>query len=117
MKNIAFIGTSHIHTPNFISRVNSNNQINCIGVWDKDKNRSKSDSEKLQCKNYDNYIDLLKEPNLDGVIVCSETNLHYELVKKITENKKHCFIEKPLGIGKKDSFEMANLIELSLIHI
>ena len=115
MKNIAFIGTSHIHTPNFISRVNSNNQINCIGVWDKDKNRSKSYSEKLQCKNYDNYIDLLKEPNLDGVIVCSETNLHYELVKKITENKKHCFIEKPLGIGKKDSFEMANLIESSNI--
>ena len=34
MKNIAFIGTSHIHTPNFISKVNSNNQINCIGVWD-----------------------------------------------------------------------------------
>ena len=115
MKNIAFIGTSHIHTPNFISKVISNIKINCIGVWDKDKNRSKSDSEKLQCKNYDNYIDLLKEPNLDGVIVCSETNLHYELVKKITENKKHCFIEKPLGIGKKDSFEMANLIETSKI--
>ena len=69
MKNIAFIGTSHIHTPNFISRVNSNNQINCIGVWDKDKNRSKSDSEKLQCKNYDNYIDLLKEPSLDGCLL------------------------------------------------
>ena len=97
MKNIAFIGTSHIHTPNFISKVISNNQINCIGVWDKDKNRSKSDSEKLKCKNYDNYINLLKEPNLDGVIVCSETNLHYELVKKITENKKHCFIENLWG--------------------
>ena len=41
--------------------------------------------------------------------------MHYELVKKITENKKHCFIEKPLGIGKKDSFEMANLIESSNI--
>ena len=115
MKNIAFIGTSHIHTPNFISKVNSNNQINCIGVWDRDKNRSKSDSEKLNCKNYNNYIDLLKEHDLDGVIVCSETNLHYELVKNITENKKHCFIEKPLGIGKKDSFEMANLIESSKI--
>ena len=61
MKNIAFIGTSHIHTPNFISKVISNNQINCIGVWDRDKNRSKSDSEKLNCKNYNNYIDLLKE--------------------------------------------------------
>ena len=82
MKNIAFIGTSHIHTPNFISRVNSNNQINCIGVWDKDKNRSKIDSEKLQCKNYDNYIDLLKEPNLDGVIAVSYT--HLTLPTKLT---------------------------------
>ena len=31
MKNIAFLGTSHIHTPNFISKVISNNQINIKG--------------------------------------------------------------------------------------
>ena len=93
MKNIAFIGTSHIHTPNFISKVNSNNQINCIGVWDRDKNSSKSDSEKLKCKDYDNYIDLFKAlANEDRLKIIQLLIKNEEMCAQDVE--KHFFLEQ-----------------------
>ena len=44
------------------------------------------------------------------MIICSETNRHQELVVAAAKAKKHMFVEKPLGMGAKDSYAMAKAI-------
>jgi predicted dehydrogenase len=46
------------------------------------------------------------------VIICSETNQHEELVTAACNaKKKFIFVEKPLGIGAKDAYAMADAID------
>ena len=45
------------------------------------------------------------------MIICSETDRHEALVREAATAKKHIFAEKPLGLGAKDSFAMAEAIE------
>jgi predicted dehydrogenase len=45
------------------------------------------------------------------VVICSETNRHRDLVLAAAQAKKHMFVEKPLGINTKESYEMADAIE------
>ena len=44
-------------------------------------------------------------------MICSETNRHEELVLPVAAAKKHLFVEKPLGMGARDAFMMAEAIE------
>jgi predicted dehydrogenase len=46
-----------------------------------------------------------------GVVICSETNRHADLVMAGARAGKHMFVEKPLGITAKESYAMAAAIE------
>ena len=47
-------------------------------------------------KTFSNYQDLLKEPNIDAVIIALPTHLHLQCVIQASEAKKHIFLEKPI---------------------
>jgi predicted dehydrogenase len=51
------------------------------------------------------------DPEVQAVVICSETGRHKELVAAAAKAKKHMFVEKPLGITAAESREMAGAIE------
>jgi predicted dehydrogenase len=51
------------------------------------------------------------DDEVEGVIICSETNWHEQLVLAAAAHKKHLFVEKPLGMGATDAYRMADAIE------
>lgn len=53
----------------------------------------------------------LDDDKISGVLICSETNRHEELVLPAAAAHKHLFVEKPLGIGADDAQRMAQAIE------
>ena len=101
MKNLALIGTSHIHTPGFVKKLKDRKDIKVIAVWDKDESLARKNAEILGSKQFSDFHEILKDPELDAVIVCSETNLHENIINGVAEASKHCFVEKPLGVCKK----------------
>ena len=103
MKKIALLGAAHIHTPDFVRRLLARDDFNVVGVWDHDTDRAHSNSKKLGCHICSSVDELLTLDALDAVIVCSETNRHEQILDKVAEAGKHCFVEKPLGMGKADS--------------
>ncbi|MCU0503671.1 MAG: Gfo/Idh/MocA family oxidoreductase, partial [Anaerolineae bacterium] len=48
---------------------------------------------------------------IDGVVICSETDRHEPLVLAAAAAKKHIFAEKPLGLGATDAYRMAAAIK------
>ena len=56
-----------------------------------------------------NYFDLLKNPNVDAVIVATPTNTHFEVAKQALLNDKHVLCEKPLALHPAECEELKQL--------
>ena len=113
MKKFALLGAGHIHTPGFVKKLNKRNDLKIISVWDHDQIRAQQNADLLKAESVRDYTSVLENPDLDAVIICSETNLHEEIIMKVAEAKKHCFVEKPLGMGQQDSERMLTALENS----
>src|SRR5581483_9372856 len=58
---------------------------------------------------FDNYEQMLAQPEIDLVVVCVRVPGHYDLVMKALQAGKHVFCEWPLGRTLSEAEDMANL--------
>jgi predicted dehydrogenase len=108
---LAFVGCAHIHTPGFVTLLNRREDARVKYVWDHDEARAKKRAPHLEAQVVTNLDAIWKDPEIKGVVVCSETNRHLDLVKAAAKAGKHMFVEKPLGITAKESDAMAKAID------
>ncbi len=111
MTTVAFVGCAHIHTPGFIQLVNSRPEVQCKSVWDHDAARAAKRAAEMGAQVAPGMAAIYADPEIEAVIVCTETNLHELVVLPAAAAKKHLFIEKPLGFGAADAARMADAIE------
>jgi predicted dehydrogenase len=111
MPTIALIGGAHIHTPGFIKAINKREDLKVQSVWDHDAGRAKQRAEALKSRVVDDFNAIYADGEVEAVVICSETDRHEQLVLPAAATKKHLFVEKPLGIGSKDAYVMADAIE------
>ena len=52
-----------------------------------------------QIKRYISLDDCLEYEELDAVLICVHTDLHYEMTKKVLLYGKHVFLEKPFCLN------------------
>ena len=110
-KKLALLGASHIHTPGFVEVLAARADVTVAAVWDPDPAIAGKYAAKLQCRAAADVASVLGLPDLDAVVVLSQTNRHAALVRLIARAKKHCFVEKPLGIGLADARQMLQDLE------
>src|SRR4051812_7968339 len=104
MATLAFVGCAHIHTKGFINQVNKRDDLKIKSVWDHDAARARKSAESLKAQVVDDFKTIYADPEITGIIICSETNLHEQLIVPAAEAKKpFIYAEKPLGIGSKDA--------------
>ena len=109
MINIALVGTAHIHTPGFVKRLQARDDIAVKWVWDHQPERAQRWAEALGARVAGDVQTIWDNAQVTGVVICSETNRHDELVLAAAKAKKHMFVEKPLGLGASDARAMARL--------
>jgi predicted dehydrogenase len=108
---LAFVGVGHIHTPGFIDLVKTRADVRVKSVWDHDLERADKRAKQLGAAVVKEAAAIWSDPEINAVIICSETNRHLDLVLAGAAAGKHMFIEKPLGITGAESFQMAKAIE------
>ena len=108
---LALVGGAHIHTPGFIDKLKARPDVTVKTVWDHDAARAERRATALNAAIAPDPEVIWRDPAIQGVIVCSETNRHEQLVLAAAAARKHLFVEKPLGLGAADSFRMAAAIE------
>ncbi|MBS1368999.1 MAG: Gfo/Idh/MocA family oxidoreductase [Lentisphaeria bacterium] len=111
MKRIAIAGVAHIHAPNFAKRLKERSGIEVAALWDHDRERAEKYAKELGCITVSECSELWRGPAVDAVVVCSETNLHRDIVPAAAAAGKHLFVEKPLGFSAADALEMASAVE------
>lgn len=108
---IALVGGAHIHTPGFIDLVKTRNDVVVKSVWDHDAARAQKRAKDLNSHVVEDVNQIWSDPEIQAVVIYSETNLHQDLILAAAKAGKHMFAEKPLGITAKESMAMAHAIE------
>ena len=62
-------------------------------------------------KVYSDYHDMIRDPSVDGVIVCTPPFLKMDIARAAAEAKKAVFCEKPISVTLDDARKMAALVK------
>ncbi len=111
MITVALVGAAHVHTPGFVKRLNARQDVRVKYVWDEQPKRARKWADELNTGTVDDVQTIWDDPEIAGVIICSETNRHQALVLAAVAANKHMFVEKPLGMGADDAYRMAEAID------
>ncbi len=107
MLTIGFIGngksTNRYHVPFVLQR----EHIKIKTIYERSP---KNAWEKIEGVNYTTNIeDLLKDDEIQLVVVCTHLGSHYEFAKMVLENNKNCLVEKPFVRTSQEAKELFNL--------
>ena len=58
---------------------------------------------------YGDYRDMLKDPEIEAVHICTPNNLHYVMSREAMEAGKHVVCEKPLSMNSKEAEELIRI--------
>jgi predicted dehydrogenase len=94
---LAFVGCAHIHTPGFIKLLNGRKDVKVKYVWDHDAARAAKRAGELKAVVAAKPGEIWSDNEIAGVVICSETNRHHELVTAAAEAGKHMFVDAIKG--------------------
>lgn len=95
MRKIAVCGVWHVHAPDYTREAMKHSVV--VGVWDENKERKEAFAKSFDIPAFDSLDDLL-ESEADGVIVCTSTDTHADVMVRIANAGKDIFTEKVLGL-------------------
>ncbi|MGX6443851.1 inositol 2-dehydrogenase [Neobacillus sp. K501] len=64
-----------------------------------------------------NYLDILNDPAIDAVFICSPTNTHATMIKEAAASGKHIFCEKPVSFSVEETEEALKAVEKAGIQL
>ena len=112
--NIAIIGLGY-WGKNYLRILSSNDGVKLSAVVEPTQN-IKLDEEIKQFYNLEELLN--SEITIDAAVICTPTNTHYEITRKLLNSGIHVLVEKPLAtksVEAKDLLEIANKNNLTLL--
>lgn len=74
-----------------------------IAVCDIDKEKAEKFSKEQNCKSYTNYEDMIDDPEIDIISICTPNGLHADMAVAALNSKKHVLCEKPMALNITDT--------------
>jgi len=97
-------GMNHVKTA---SQLLNNNQIIVYDFNDSTEDKIKKISEEIKFTN--KLESLLEDKQINGVIISTPAETHFEIAKKCLESGKNILVEKPITLNVKEAEELNNL--------
>lgn len=84
-----------------------------IAVCDIDTSALEKAKERFSCKTYTDYCTMLKEEQLDLVVIVTPSNLHAEMSCKCLQSGVNVLVTKPWGLDSKEADMMIEVASTS----
>jgi predicted dehydrogenase len=100
---------SYAHTAHAVSYSSALSKIEgaaLAAIYDEDPRRGQQYAAQFQVPFYSNLDEILRQEDIQGVIVCSPTNQHLDLVCASARAGKHVLCEKPIATHIPDAQKM-----------
>lgn len=106
---VGVIGTGFIG-PAHIEALRRTGLADVVALADINDEVAKAKAEELSIPtSYGNYKDMLANPNIDIVHVCTPNHLHFSMSKEAMEAGKHVVCEKPLAMNSEEAAELVKI--------
>jgi predicted dehydrogenase len=89
---------------------NAHCEVVAIGSRKAESAKAKAKEACIECSIYTNYDELLKDPRVDIVTICTPNHLHAMETIKAAEAGKHILIEKPVALNVEDLVKMRDAV-------
>lgn len=101
---IGFIGAAHVEA---LRRLGN---VDVIAIAHSNEEKAKAKAEELGVDTYySDYDNMVNNPDIDCIHICTPNYLHYKMVKKALEAGKHVVCEKPLTTNVDEARELVEL--------
>lgn len=109
--NIAIISYWHVHAEGYTKEIIEKTNSKVCAIWDEDKTRGEKYAENFSVKFYEDYDELLRNDEIQGVVINSATNKHTELIIKAIKAGKKVFSEKVLALTNAECLQIGKALE------
>jgi UDP-N-acetyl-2-amino-2-deoxyglucuronate dehydrogenase len=103
--NFAILGCGKIGSRH-AEKIKNTDYVRLVAVCDTNKKRAKELAEKHVCKAYYSLKDMLKDPDIDFVNICTPSGYHAEHTISCLNAKKNVLCEKPMALSVSDATRM-----------
>jgi predicted dehydrogenase len=98
--------------PNIVRVFSSMDDVEVRAVFDKDMGRVGTVLRRYPAiRAIDDYAEILTDPDIDAVSICTPVNSHFELAHAALDAGKHVFVEKPLTHSVETAERLVRLAE------
>lgn len=94
---VASAGFWHVHGTDYAEDARNHPDVQLVAVWDSDARRGQDGARKHAVPFVPDLQTILDDDTIDGVMVCTATAEHLEVVTRCIEAGKHVFVEKVLS--------------------
>lgn len=108
---IGIIGAGKVVRVRHLPETKMNPHAEVGAVCDIVRSRAEEMAESYGCKAYTNYRDLVKDPDLDAVIIAATNTTHAEMSIAALVAGKHVMCEKPMATDLGDAQKMIRAAE------
>ncbi len=106
---LGVIGCGRIAQAHLSAIENLIGEVELIGVTDSDEEKAKEAKGRFQARYFTSqYEDLLKDSEIEVVIITLPNSLHHPVVLQAAKAKKHILVEKPMALNTKQAQEMVH---------
>lgn len=106
---IASFAHGHVHA--YAERIRTFEDARLIACWDDDRERGKAAAEQFNIPFLPYLEDLVQRPDIDCIIVASETNRHADLCVPALEAGKAVLLQKPMATTLADCDRILEAVE------
>lgn len=117
MINLGLIGCGRISTKHFEAINLFTNDINLVAICENDKNKVLRLREKYKIPVYNNLNKMIKNHNLDLLVVCTPSGFHPKHSIIAFKNKINVLTEKPMATKLKDAIQMNKIAKLNKVKL
>jgi predicted dehydrogenase len=106
---------------NHLEAINDLPQAKLVAVCDIDETALKQCTDKYNCLGYKDYKDILANPEIDIINICTPSGLHARQSIDAMERGKHVIVEKPMAMSLYEADAMIaaaknNNVKLVVMH-
>ncbi len=113
MIRIGLVGCGH-WGPNYLRNFSGIDDVHMAAVCDQRKGALERIYKQYRdVETCSDFQDLIRRKDIDGVVIATPAQSHYDLARRTLEAGKHVLVEKPLALSVK---ECLSLHELALSH-
>ena len=105
---MALVGCGHMGKIH-LQKLSSFDEIQIAGIVDVDTKRANDLAQPINVPAFNNYKKLLG--NVDGVIIATPTETHYQIAKDFLKSGTHILLEKPITSRQDQAQELINLAQ------